>query len=414
MMKGVDMTSSGSLYPDVVVAEPQQMQAVAVAQAVPVDAAVPVVGHMVSGEPLAQAVDHLPPSGAPSVPQSEALQTLSGRGFPRGLASEVVDSTRHFPIRLWIVDNSGSMQSTDGSRLVQAGGGAMRMIQSTRWQELSDTLAAVGEMACNLGARTDFLMLNRPPSGQPQFTTVGGDRHAHDGGAASMVPVLGPQLDAVQLRQMMASLQPSGGTPLTEAVMQCISLLEPAVPSLTASGQQAVVVLATDGVPNDPHSFVQALQHLQRLPVWLVVRLCTNDDNVVQYWSDLDRSLEAPLEVLDDEKGEAEEINALNPWLTYGPPLHLAREFGLKHRLFDLLDERKLMPSQVRELCELLLGCGQLPEPELEWSAFLSALRSAVNAAPSTVDPRSGRRRPWIDLGRIGSIRPGAVGCPCM
>ena len=118
--------------------------------------------------------------------------------------------------------------------------------------------------------------------------------------------------------------------------------------------------------------------------------------------------------MLDDERGEAQEIHALNPWLTYGPPLHLAREFGLKHRLFDLLDETRLMPSQARELCEVLLCCGPLPEPELEWSAFMSALRTALLSAPSTVDPSTGRRRAWIDLRRIGRLRPGYIGCPCL
>ena len=60
-------------------------------------------------------------------------------------------------------------------------------------------------------------------------------------------------------------------------------------------------------------------------------------------------------QVLDDERGEAQEIYAFNPWLTYGPPLHRAREFGLKHRLFDLLDETRLMPSQVSVPDELRL-----------------------------------------------------------
>jgi hypothetical protein len=62
-----------------------------------------------------------------------------------------------------------------------------------------------------------------------------------------------------------------------------------------------VIVLATDGMPTDErgisndsvkNQFVNTLRSLEGLPVWLVIRLCTDDDTVVQYYNSLDDQLE--------------------------------------------------------------------------------------------------------------------------
>ena len=60
---------------------------------------------------------------------------------------------------------------------------------------------------------------------------------------------------------------------MTESVLKITELIRPIAPELNRNGQQCVVVLATDGLPNSPSTFLRALQDLQKLQVWLVVRV---------------------------------------------------------------------------------------------------------------------------------------------
>ena len=223
------------------------------------------------------------PSAVADTSVQEAMAALDK--FPPGLVKNLHTSAHEvFPVRFFVVDNSGSMQAGDGNRCLVDAQGRGRMVRATRWEELADTVMQVGTMALALNARTDFHLLNPRPVGQ--FFTM-----AHEG-ASALVATAGQPIDQTVLRRIMSS-SPGGTTPLTEAVMQLVSLIEPAAQQLRSRGQQAVVILATDGMPNDPPSFLAALQQLQQLPVWTVVRLCTDEDAVVEYWGNLDAALEA-------------------------------------------------------------------------------------------------------------------------
>jgi len=294
------------------------------------------------------------------------------------------------------------MSVCDGQRLVSGANGSGKLLGCSRWQELSDTVQRIGEISTEFGVRTDFHLLNRTADGQ--YLSVGG-------GPSSHVPIAGAVGDATALQKLMSS-SPTGTTPLTEALITICSMLEPAADKLISLGQKVVVVVATDGLPNSKETFIQALRRLQQLPAWVVVRLCTNEESTVDYYSELDKSLEAPLEVLDDQSGEAEEIVKLNPWLTYAQPLQLAREFGVRDKLFDLLDEVALQPSQIKSFCELMLGCDVLPEPELDLKAFLAQLEAAMANTPEVFDPVSKSRKHWIDIKALKrQLKGGDGGC---
>ena len=312
---------------------------------------------------------------------ARAAMLMEKHQFPLGLAQQAVASGAYFPIRHWIVDNSGSMSAGDGNLLGKDAAGASKIVSGTRWQEISADIAIVADMSHDIGARTEFLPLN----GAIRPLTIQGTNEG----------------DVAKVTKGLATLEPRAGytTPLAAATARIYLSILPKVQTLMKNQQQVCVVIATDGKPTDT-GFQEALKQLQTLPVWVVIRLCTDDEEVVDFYNGLDAKLEAPLEVLDDLRGEAREVCTLNRWLTYGQPLHIAR-FGMRNRVFDDIDERPLTPGQVKKFCELLLGGTPLPEPEVDLGVFMKAIDTELAKQPKVYDPLSKKMEPWIKRGLL-------------
>lgn len=67
------------------------------------------------------------------------LQTLMDQGYTRGLAESLNQTKDAFALRIWIIDNSGSMQHNDGHRIVgDFKGGKLRTVDCSRWEEIRD------------------------------------------------------------------------------------------------------------------------------------------------------------------------------------------------------------------------------------------------------------------------------------
>ena len=102
---------------------------------------------------------------------------------------------------------------------------------------------------------------------------------------------------------------PSGGTPLCRHIHEVAKKIRVLEPELRAVHKKASLIIATDGESSDG-DIAAAMKLLEGLPVQVVIRLCTDEKRVVDYWNGVDSQLELELDVLDDLSGEAAEINA--------------------------------------------------------------------------------------------------------
>jgi len=326
----------------------------------------------------------LAPAAEKPVIAAEMKQRLS-ENMPRGLVNVVAKAAQDCAIRYWIVDNSGSMSIGDGKRFVtdprSSVKGMRKQVSCSRWEELSETLRWVAKTATLLRARTEFRFLN-PPTGAPQVIVVGAGDGENDVAAQGA------------LERALAS-GPAGGTPLCASLAGVVTEVRASASALRSSGRTAVVVVASDGEASDG-DLGRALAPLVGQPASVVVRLCTDDERVVEYWNDIDGDLELELDVLDDLSGEGAEVHAHNSWVAYGEALHRAREWGGSPKELDWLDERPLSPPEAQRLVEFILGPFN-SSLQLDPDAFLGELDDALGTVVEVFDADTGQCRPWID-----------------
>jgi hypothetical protein len=229
-----------------------------------------------------------------------------------------------------------------------------------------------------LGVPCEFVLLNSPSPADPvegrDIFTV----NAELGDTAAQVEAM---------RARLSRMSPEGRTPLGARIEDICRRLAGSSQELRQSGRRIMLTIATDGVPDSRPELVRALQQLpSRLPVRVVIRLCTDDDQVVDFYNDLDKDVEMPLDIIDDFCGEATEIRKFNPWLVYTPMLQTIREAGTSIRILDFLDERALTPMEVALLSQLLMQHDGQPAYSRESHEFLRAIEKDLARAPAVFD----------------------------
>mmetsp|Transcript_45835 Transcript_45835/g.96211 ORF Transcript_45835/g.96211 Transcript_45835/m.96211 type:complete len:366 (+) Transcript_45835:693-1790(+) len=326
---------------------------------------------------------------------SDQYSDLIREGYSTGLALALSDNASRYDFRFWVVDNSGSMQIGDGHRIVRKDGKS-KAVACTRWEEIKETVKYHAEMASILDCPTIFQLLNDP-----------GLRTAPQRFSVCEHGVSFASAEVAKSIDILRKVSPGGVTPLTQHIWDIQEHISGMADELRKSGKIVAIILATDGLPTDEQGyggeditdeFIRSVRSLQGLPVWTVIRLCTDEKAVKQFYNSLDSQLEISLEVLDDYMGEAREVYKQNPWITYALPMHRCRELGYHDRLFDLIDERPLTAGEARAFCCLILGINEaeLPDPGESATLFLKALKTRLENEQLQWNPIKKKMTPWI------------------
>jgi hypothetical protein len=334
--------------------------------------------------------------------REQQLKLLKDQGFTAGLAKALYGAKTTFPLRIWVVDNSGSMQNSDGKLFVETADPipGMKIVPCTRWLELQESVNYHIDLCGLIKAPTKFRLLNdaSSKSGQRHFdVATNGD---------AMI-----KSDMEEARRIISKAIPLGPTPMTQHINEIRDAVIALEDELQQRGQRVSLILATDGLPSDSNGnsgkdeqtlFIDALRSLQGLPMWIVIRLCTDEYQVVKFYSELlDQELELSLDVLDDFVSECKEVKKYNSWFNYALPMHRTREMGFHDRLFDMIDERHLTHQELHQFCVFLFGVDTMPDPARDWKGFIREIRLLNDAEEPQWNPIKKKMLPWINIKKL-------------
>jgi hypothetical protein len=191
-------------------------------------------------------------------------------------------ATTEIALRIWIVDSSDSMNMCDRFRILNSFSPNVERNKKSlcsRWNELIDTVFYHAQLATSLKAPTIFHIASSYPSVNEEYH-IGSEEAYRQGNA---------QQALYHMETCLHSIEPNGKTVLTESISKILPYILSMKKSLRTSGQSVTLILATDCIPSDNDSktghnqtdlFIHTLKILDNLPVALIIRLSTNNEQV--------------------------------------------------------------------------------------------------------------------------------------
>jgi hypothetical protein len=244
------------------------------------------------------------PSVSSSPKEAAVAELLVSLKLPRGLLSSVMGRYNTCYSMIWLLDNSSRMKVLDSNIVKHYGGDVMKtscVDNVSRWHELRDCISFHSHMASKCWIRTNYWLVNDDNNGDDtKFMLCCGNPEDVPDEMSHLKSVLKQATlsqDQCLLTEQLSKLE--------KMIVKMISKIPP--------GQTITVVICTQGVTTDKkgrtsrdiqHDFWNAMKKLSKLPVKIVMRLCTGSDSVCNVYNKMDARVDYHMDVLDDYWGE--------------------------------------------------------------------------------------------------------------
>lgn len=231
------------------------------------------------------------------------------------------------------LDNSLSMESYDDGKIFRLDSlkGIICLKNINRWQELKEKSIQIAEYNLKRKLTTCYYLLN-PLNGnwvsEIDFIII--DPNKKD---------CHKKLDILK-NTILSCNNIRGNTPLDKITQEFHQFIK----KNNLENKKICYNIITDGEPNNREGFERELRRCAKdYSVFLVINLCTDNENIISYYDDLDVKLGnemSGIDVIDDLEGEAKQVRGCgNLFFVYSFNIHLSRMAGCHSVIADQMDE---------------------------------------------------------------------------
>lgn len=211
----------------------------------------------------------------------------------------------------------------------------IRIELCSRWEAISSAAKSIAYLADASETPAEFRLLNL---NKQKVVLVG---QSNDGG------------ESLARALALLSEAPRADSPICKAVNEVVTKMKAMEEELRMNEKKALLIILTDGASSDG-DIVAALKQLEDMPIQIIVRVATDDNVVIEYWNDVNTAIDINVLMLEELEHEGAQIEEMNSWLTYGPALQRAREYGVVLPFLDNADYCQLREEDIRSTVQML------------------------------------------------------------